>query len=84
MIQLSKEDGLKIAIKQIAYYASSWFEKYDQREAFTSAATEVVVESYTTAKTGFDVKRGVEIERIAYRALGKTEKEFSDFLASQD
>lgn len=84
MVQLSKEDGLKIAIKQIAFYASGWFTDYNQREVFTTAATEAVVDSYLTAKTGFDVKRGVALERIAFAAQGKTEKEFSVFLASQD
>jgi len=83
-VTLTKEDGLKVAIKQIAFYAANWFTEYAKRETFIEEATTAVIESYLAAKDGYGVKRGVELERIAYKANGKTEAEFRAYLVSQD
>lgn len=80
------EEGMKIAVKQSGFYADQVEAAVGraQRYAFLEEVGAMIMAGKETAKDGFDIPRGVDIERLAWKYKGKTEKEYSEFLNSLD
>lgn len=78
---LTVKRAWQIQQEQVQHYAQL-LETDAQRAAFLAAVERL--NAGRTIESGWDVPRGVEIERLYYRAKGLTDAEHTAFCASLD
>jgi len=80
-LTLSLDDAWQIQHQQVEHY-SQLLDTASQRAAFLSAVERL--NAHRRIESGWDVPRGVEIERLYFRAKGRTDAEHAAFCASLD
>ena len=79
----TKQEGIKIQNEQIAYWLKSIKDKKKKREFIRQ--TNILKKSNSSAKDGYQIKRGTDIEGIFYKVnLGYSDKDYSDHVMSFD
>lgn len=80
-LTLTVEDAWQIQHRQVQHYLEL-LETDAQRAAFLAAVERLNADRII--ETGWDVPRGVEIERLYFHAKGRTNAEHAAFCASLD
>jgi len=91
--EFTVQDGLDIYNKHVEYYCLSirqnqrGLSREQEDSAFTYFAdtcAKTCIEALKTAKTGYDVPRGLSIETIYYRAMGLSSNKILEIQRSMD
>lgn len=79
---LTVDEGRTIALNQLDHY-ERMLTTQEQRVTFRASYASLVLRS-PEPKTGYDVPRGVDIERLYFLASGRTEQDHNEYLSSLD
>jgi hypothetical protein len=90
--KLTVEEGWGIHDSQVQYYremleSNAQGRTYEkQLEALSVFDTEIkkLKDGVVNPRTGYDIPRGVDIEYVYFKAIGKTDKEYTTYLSSLD
>lgn len=81
-IEMTVEEGWRRQRAQVAYYLQL-LEIEAQREAFQRSVDQLNA-GLGELRSGFEVPRGVDIERLYFRAKGLTDADHAAYCASMD
>ena len=85
MSSFSVEEGEKIALGQVDFYANQVaYNKGLVNSHLSYDEALNMVKKSVAEQDGYEVARGVAIESLAWKYSGKTAEEYSQFLASCD
>jgi len=77
-ISFSVAEAIKIQTEQLDFYLKSF-----SPEAAASIRQQITANN-AKAVTGFDIKRGVQIEQLVWKARGHSDSDYASYLRSMD